>query len=145
MSGIRISSSRIEPLMMKVTIIQYLLLLLIFPADSNVESSNMASLESGVGYFLLDTAETSNVPRASKLRQTTCSTPIPERAQTCKGCLETRCSCPHLQRAGPLPRIVTCEPVSLPEEQPPCPYRHATPATPPASAQRLQSTNKFLS
>jgi hypothetical protein len=58
--------------MMKVTIIQYLLLLalLILPADSNVESSNMASLESGVGYFLLDTAETSNVPRASKLRQT---------------------------------------------------------------------------
>jgi hypothetical protein len=55
-------------------------LLLIFPADSNVESSNMASLESGVGYFPLDTAETSNVPRASKLCQTTCSTPIPERA-----------------------------------------------------------------
>jgi hypothetical protein len=60
-------------LMMKVTIIQYLLLLAlpILPADSNVESSNMASLESGVGYSLLDTAETLNVPRASKLRQTT--------------------------------------------------------------------------
>jgi hypothetical protein len=37
-----------DPLVMKVTIIQYLLLLLILPADSNVESSNMASLESGV-------------------------------------------------------------------------------------------------
>jgi len=29
----------------------------------------MASLESGVGYFLLDTEGTGNVPRASKLRQ----------------------------------------------------------------------------
>jgi len=28
-----------------------LLALLILPADSNVESSNMASLESGVGYI----------------------------------------------------------------------------------------------
>src|SRR5260370_42431912 len=79
----RMSSSRMAPLVTKVTIIQYLLLLalLILPADSNVESSNMASLESGVGYFLLDTAETLNVPRASKLRQTTCYTytrPCPE-------------------------------------------------------------------
>jgi hypothetical protein len=40
---------------MNVTIIQYLLLLLILPPDSNVESSNMASLESGVGYLNLDT------------------------------------------------------------------------------------------
>jgi hypothetical protein len=45
------SSRIIEPLVINVTIIQYLLLLdlLILPADSNVESSNMASLESGVG------------------------------------------------------------------------------------------------
>jgi len=33
-----------------------LLLLIRFP-DANVESSNMASLESGVGYFYLDTGE----------------------------------------------------------------------------------------
>jgi hypothetical protein len=46
-----------DPLVMKVTTIQYLLLLLILPADSNVESSNMASLESGVGYFYLDTGD----------------------------------------------------------------------------------------
>jgi hypothetical protein len=41
-------------LVMKVNIIQYLLLLAlpIVPADSNVESSNMASLESGVVTFL---------------------------------------------------------------------------------------------
>jgi hypothetical protein len=51
----RIKSRIIEPLVMNVTIIQYLLLLLILPPDSNVESSNMASLESGVGYFYLDT------------------------------------------------------------------------------------------
>src|ERR1035437_2310753 len=48
----RTSRSRIEPLVIKVTIIQYLLLLLILPADSNVESSNMASLESGVCLLL---------------------------------------------------------------------------------------------
>src|SRR4051794_10751812 len=65
----RISSSRMDPLMMNVTIIQYLLLLLILFPDSNVESSNMASLESGVSYLLLDTAGTAIVPRASKLRQ----------------------------------------------------------------------------
>jgi hypothetical protein len=36
---------------MSVNIIQYVpLLVLILPADSNVESSNMASLESGVCY-----------------------------------------------------------------------------------------------
>jgi len=39
-----------------------LLLLLILPPDSNVESSNMASLESGVGYNYLDTAGCRNVP-----------------------------------------------------------------------------------
>ena len=52
MSGIKIKSTRMDPLVMKVTIIQYLLLfaLLMEPEDSNVESSNMASLESGVGY-----------------------------------------------------------------------------------------------
>jgi hypothetical protein len=40
---------------MKVTIIQYLLLLAfpIFPEDSNVESSNMASLESGYCLLLI--------------------------------------------------------------------------------------------
>jgi hypothetical protein len=51
-----------EPLVMNVTIIQYLLLLLILPPDSNVESSNMASLESGVGYLNLDTDTIENVP-----------------------------------------------------------------------------------
>src|SRR5271163_2856083 len=46
-------TSRMEPLVMNVTIIQYLLLLalVILPADSNVESSNMASLESEIGYL----------------------------------------------------------------------------------------------
>src|SRR5271157_4053123 len=55
MSGIKIKSSRIEPLVMNVTIIQYLLLLAlpIFPEDSNVESSNMASLESGCWLLLI--------------------------------------------------------------------------------------------
>src|SRR6516165_2198399 len=68
----RISSTRIEPLMMPVTIIQRPLFVafLIFPDDSNVESSNMASLESSVCYFFLDTAGAIIVPRASKLRQT---------------------------------------------------------------------------
>jgi hypothetical protein len=49
---------------MNVTIIQYLLLLdfPILPVDSNVESSNIASLESGVCYSYLDTARTANVP-----------------------------------------------------------------------------------
>ena len=37
--------------MINIGIIQLPLLLLILPPDSNVESSNMASLESGVGYF----------------------------------------------------------------------------------------------
>jgi hypothetical protein len=37
-------------LMMPVNIIQRPLLVLILPPDSNVESSNMASLESSVGY-----------------------------------------------------------------------------------------------
>jgi hypothetical protein len=58
----RISRTRIEPLMMPVTSIHRPLLLLILLLDSNVESSNMASLESGVGYFYLDTTGTSNVP-----------------------------------------------------------------------------------
>src|ERR1035437_6251922 len=54
--------TRIEPLTMPVTIIQRPLLVLILFPDSNVESSNMASLESGVGYSYLDTARTANVP-----------------------------------------------------------------------------------
>src|SRR5579863_9974910 len=83
-----------EPLMMKVNIIQRPLFVafLILPDDSNVESSNMASLESGVGYLLLDTAGTAYVPGAPKLRQTMCSPPIPNLAQTCKGCSKSRCS-----------------------------------------------------
>jgi hypothetical protein len=76
-----------EPLVMNVTIIQYLLLLLILPPDSNVESSNMASLESGVGYLFLDTAETTNVPgyqNAPKKR----APPISELPHTCKTLLQ---------------------------------------------------------
>src|ERR1700733_13010545 len=50
--------------MTNVTIIQYLLLLalLILPADSNVESSNIGQPRIGFGYLNLDTAETVNVP-----------------------------------------------------------------------------------
>src|SRR5215472_10611686 len=88
----RIRRIRIAPLIVPVSSIQRPLLLLILFPDSNVESSNMASLESGVGYFLLDTAGTSNVPRASKLRQTMCSPPIPNIAPTCKGCSESGAS-----------------------------------------------------
>jgi hypothetical protein len=56
------SRSRIEPLTMPVTIIQRPLLLLILFADENVESSNMASLESGIRYLYLDTAGGEIVP-----------------------------------------------------------------------------------
>jgi hypothetical protein len=63
-------------LMMKVSIIQRPLLLLIFPPDSNVESSNIASLESGYRYLYLDTAETSNVPAAPNAPEKACSTYI---------------------------------------------------------------------
>jgi hypothetical protein len=65
-----------EPLVMNVTIIQYLLLLLILFPDSNVESSNMASLESGVCYLFLDTAGTANVPGYQNAPQKACSTYI---------------------------------------------------------------------
>jgi len=47
-----------DPFVQNVKIIQYLLLdaFRILPEDSNRESSNMTSLESGVDYFILDTA-----------------------------------------------------------------------------------------
>src|SRR5579871_2847073 len=99
-----------EPLMMKVNIIQRPLLVafLILPDDSNVESSNMASLESGVGYFLLDTAGTSIVPGAPKLRQTMCSQPIPNLAPTCKGCLKAGAVCsPKRKRQDRAPLTLT--------------------------------------
>jgi len=51
-----------EPFTINVAIIQYLLLLLILPPDSNVESSNMGQPRIGFGYIFLDTAETLNVP-----------------------------------------------------------------------------------
>ena len=57
-----------DPFVQNVTIIQYLLLddFLILPEDSKRESSNMTSLESGVGYFNLDTARALNVPAFNK-------------------------------------------------------------------------------
>jgi hypothetical protein len=45
-SGIKTGNSRMNPLVMNVTTIQDLVLVLILPPDSNVESSNMASLGS---------------------------------------------------------------------------------------------------
>jgi hypothetical protein len=44
MSGIRINASRMEVLKVKAAIIQRRLRVRILPADSKVESSNMASL-----------------------------------------------------------------------------------------------------
>jgi len=73
---------------MKVTIIQYLLLLLILPADSNVESSNMASLESGVGYLYLDTGEVENVPKPLKVIANA-SPFLSEPRNRCKACDKT--------------------------------------------------------
>jgi hypothetical protein len=67
------SKTRIEPLMMPVNIIQRPLLVLILPPDSNVESSNMASLESSVGYSYLDTARTANVPVGENRPKEACS------------------------------------------------------------------------
>jgi hypothetical protein len=48
----------------------------------------MASLESGVGYFLLDTTGTGNVPRASKLHQNNVLTPIPNMTRDLQRMLE---------------------------------------------------------
>src|SRR6516165_3872967 len=78
----RISSTRMEPLMIPVTIIQRSLFVafLIFPDESNVESSNMASLESGVlllslrhrgSIYCSQSIKTAPNQRASHLYQTT--------------------------------------------------------------------------
>src|ERR1035437_7909504 len=75
--------TRIEPLTMPVNIIQRPLLVLILFPDSNVESSNMASLESGVGYSYLDTARTANVPVHKNRPHRSVST-LSEQRLTCK-------------------------------------------------------------
>ena len=113
--------------MMKVTIIQYLLLLLILSPDSNVESSNMASLESGVGYFYLDTAGSRMFPEcrsAAKQR----AQPIPEphylQRVRIKSSQVTGTSLAQLQR-------FTCA-LALPREEPPLPCLRATAARRPA-------------
>src|ERR1035438_7631771 len=87
----RTRRTRIEPLVMNVTIIQYLLLLLILPADSNVESSNMASLESGVDYSYLDTGGTSNVPGIKNGTTEVCS-PWIKTAHYMPSMLQNRCN-----------------------------------------------------
>ena len=63
------SSSIIDPLTTPVNIIQRPLFVdfRILPEDSNVESSNMTSLESGLVYLQLDTAATINVPEVENL------------------------------------------------------------------------------
>src|ERR1700751_3738690 len=66
-----------EPFTTNVAIIQYLLLLLILPPDSNVESSNMGQPRIGFGYLNLDTAETGNVPGRLSCSQQRAQ-PIPE-------------------------------------------------------------------
>src|ERR1700677_5173591 len=62
MSGIRISRIRIPRLMPPVTNIHRPLFVLILLLDSNVESSNMASLGDRVSLLLLDTTGGGNVP-----------------------------------------------------------------------------------
>jgi hypothetical protein len=68
--------SRTEALIMAVTTIHRPLLLLILPPDSNVASSNMASLESGVDYSYLDTGERLNVPKQQNVITDACPSPI---------------------------------------------------------------------
>ena len=76
---------------MNVAIIQYLLLLLILPPDSNVESSNMASLESGLGYLYLDTAGIVMVPRHPNVTMGMCSTYI-RTTQHLQNLLQKQCN-----------------------------------------------------
>jgi len=52
-----------------------------------VESSNMASLESGVGYFYLDTTGTSNVPGFKTVPQN-CVPLVSEHIIECQACFK---------------------------------------------------------
>src|SRR3954469_14025961 len=124
--------------MINVSIIQRPLLLLIFPADSNVESSNIASLESGYRYLYLDTAETSNVPAASNARRKR-APPISELPCTCKGCCKNNALSQTLSLISVLkPRIASQPAMPQPSRLP-----LATLDTPPASAQQSRLTSTF--
>src|ERR1035437_426693 len=120
----RTSRSRIEPLVIKVTIIQYLLLLLILPADSNVESSNMASLESGVCLLLFR--------HRGNLK---CSRHRNDTTEACSTYIRTALPLPsELKKPAKVPKKIPPGRVLGPGDPRPCPPCPATAAKPPASA-----------
>jgi hypothetical protein len=158
---------------MNVTIIQYLLLLdfPILPVDSNVESSNIASLESGVCYSYLDTAGTANVPVHENRPYRSVIT-LSEQCPACKTCYKNSAIAgtrilylPSLQllselvrprksllangcRTLPLratPPAAKLARVLPPVTELPCPGFHAIAATQPALAQLLQLMNRYRS
>src|SRR6202035_5992637 len=123
-----------EPFTTNVAIIQYLLLLLILPPDSNVESSNMGQPRIGFGYLNLDTTETLYVPERLSCSQQRAQ-PIPE----------------HRWMMQRVPtkwhpvgtKIAKCGRVSPPVEPLLCPCWLAIAGTQPASGPQSQSTSRF--
>src|SRR5580704_3385725 len=119
--------------MMNVNIIQRPLLLWILPPDSNVESSNMASLESGCGLPLFRHRRIPKCSRALKRLQKACFTYI---------------RTAHYMQRLPQKSAARClKPLTVlrPEELRPCRFRRDTAARPPASAPRSRSTNRSRS
>ncbi len=113
-----------------------LLLLLILPPDSNVESSNMASLESGCRLPLFRHRGNYKCSRCSKRVPQQRAPPISELRSTCKTCtkmvqLPKNCTEPLKPWLASPPARTTALPLPA----------RATAATPPASVPRLRSTS----